>query len=213
MAEIEVGKPEWLSRLSREPESKVTEGEFRAVTSQILDENASLYSRGLAVAALGNLIQSQRHLSGKVGDRLGVMDALIELVGRTRAAGDDAGCSEADVHKVRVNCCVVLSMVMESVADGGTKALGPEQSDQGIIPMAPGPSTSQPNTAQSTKATPKKGKGRKPGSRSRSSDSRRRTGSRKRPQGTTVRYRPRSVPSITPPAQLLTDAMSSPCNV
>ena len=137
--------PAWLSELSREKNMKVTEHEFNTVVRSIVDDSQPLYQRGLAVSALGNLLKTQKHLRTKVGD-LSVMDTLIELIGRTRQADDvDLGCSSADIHKVRVNCCVVLSMVVESVAgpagggggmmgEGG--ALGGKQAEQGIIPMA-----------------------------------------------------------------------------
>ena len=136
--------PAWLSELSREKNMKVTEHEFNTVVRSIVDESQPLYQRGLAVSALGNLLKTQKHLRTKVGD-LSVMDTLIELIGRTRQAGDvDHGCSGADIHKVRVNCCVVLSMVVESVAGpagGGMMGEGAagKKAEQGIIPMAAEP--------------------------------------------------------------------------
>lgn len=83
----------WLSRLSYRARA-VNEHEFKSVLGAIVNDQSTVYERGLAAAALGSLLQAQVKLRNKVGD-LGVMDALIDLIGQTRGAtrtGASLGC-------------------------------------------------------------------------------------------------------------------------
>lgn len=113
------------------------------------DEGRELYTRGLAARGLGGICLKVKGAKAKVlrSERWGVLvDALLDVIGLCNQAGKARrSLVEVDLQRVRTNCCLLLSLLMdESVATlHKNTARGPASpSMRRKLPRSPAPSAS-----------------------------------------------------------------------
>jgi hypothetical protein len=104
------------------------------VVDTITSKQKSYYDRALAVRSLGFLLRQDTSLQGQLSSYQDeILDALMELIRMCRTAPVQT----LDTRKVHVNCCVVLSMLMqeEQQGRGVTKTLSLNSAALDLAPL------------------------------------------------------------------------------
>jgi IQ calmodulin-binding motif len=94
----------------------------------VIDSSAQLFARGVAATAVAHMMQSgmaaggqwlklpellQRSMAAKCTQQGGVLDALLDIVGQCKPGiNSDSQCGRLDRRCIRINCCILMSMIM-----------------------------------------------------------------------------------------------------
>jgi IQ calmodulin-binding motif len=94
----------------------------------VADSSAQLFARGVAATALAHMMKAgmapggrwlklpellQRSMAAKCTQQGGVLDALLDIVGQCKPGiNSDSQCGRLDRRCIRINCCILMSMIM-----------------------------------------------------------------------------------------------------
>ena len=126
--------------------SGVSDAEIDSMVTSILSPAGSLFSRGLAVAALGASLRNRQDAPSTL-QNLAVLDSLVDMIGISKESEPEVLGMHSDVvFRIRSNCCTLLSVIMGYVAgeDPPKDEDDIDGNNQTILPMDARPAPYEP---------------------------------------------------------------------
>ena len=120
------------------------------MVASIVSPVGSLFSRGLAVAALGASLRNRQDAPSTL-QNLAVLDSLVDMVGISKESEPEVLGIHSDViFRIRSNCCTLLSVIMGYVAGEDPPKDDDGGSNQTILPMDAVPAPYEPPQRKSS---------------------------------------------------------------